>query len=379
MLERNSFLMRKSIWDRFAAVPDPRVDRTKRHKLQDILVIAVCGVICGAEHWTDVEMFGKVNEAWFRTFLDLPHGIPSHDTFGRVFAVLDPDAFEAVVQAFVADLAGSSRGKHIAIDGKTLRGSFDQASAKGPLHMVSAWVHENHVAFGQRAVDAKSNEIVAIPELLKLLDVEEATVTIDAIGCQKEIAEQIIDQGGDYVLALKANQQSLYTDVQMYMDDGIANGFTGEQDFWETVEKGHGRLETRQVWTTSDVGWLQGRHDWPALGSLTAVERKRQVNGHCERKRHYFISSHPGHCAQRLGTLIRNHWSVEVQLHWSLDVCFHEDSCRVRMANAAENFSRLRRIGLMLLKQEKTGKSGIAGKRLRAGWDRDYLLKVLGI
>lgn len=371
--------MSKSIWDHFAAVPDPRVERTKRHELQDILVIGVCAVICGAEHWTDVEMFGNVNKEWFGTFLDLPNGIPSHDTFGRVFAALDPDAFEAVMQAFVADLAGSSRGKHIAIDGKTLRNSFDRARAQGPLHMVSAWVHENCVAFGQRTVDAKSNEITAIPELLKLLDVEEATVTIDAMGCQKEIAEQIVDQGGDYVLALKANQGTLYEDARMYMEDGIAHGFAGEQDFWETVEKGHGRLETRRVWTTSDVGWLQERHDWPGLGSLTAIERERQVNGQCERKRHYFISSHPGHCAQRLGTLIRQHWSVEVQLHWSLDVSFHEDASRVRVANAAENFSRLRRIALMLLKQEKTAKGGIAAKRLRAGWDRDYLLKVLGI
>jgi len=371
--------MSKSIWDHFAAVPDPRVERTKRHELQDILVIGVCAVICGAEHWTDVEMFGNVNKEWFGTFLDLPNGIPSHDTFGRVFAALDPDAFEAVMQAFVADLAGSSRGKHIAIDGKTLRNSFDRARAQGPLHMVSAWVHENCVAFGQRTVDAKSNEITAIPELLKLLDVEEATVTIDAMGCQKEIAEQIVDQGGDYVLALKANQGTLYEDARMYMEDGIAHGFAGEQDFWETVEKGHGRLETRRVWTTSDVGWLQERHDWPGLGSLTAIERERQVNGQCERKRHYFISSHPGHCAQRLGTLIRQHWSVEVQLHWSLDVSFHEDASRVRVANAAENFSRLRRIALMLLKQEKTAKGGVAAKRLRAGWDRDYLLKVLGI
>jgi len=371
--------MSKSIWDHFAAVPDPRVERTKRHELQDILVIGVCAVICGAEHWTDVEMFGNVNEAWFGTFLDLPNGIPSHDTFGRVFAALDPDAFEAVMQAFVADLAGSSRGKHIAIDGKTLRNSFDRARAQGPLHMVSAWVHENSVAFGQRAVDAKSNEITAIPELLKLLDLEEATVTIDAMGCQKEIAEQIVDQGGDYVLALKANQGTLYEDARMYLEDGIAQGFAGEQDFWETVERGHGRPETRRVWTTSDVGWLQERHDWPGLGSLTAIERERQVNGQCERKRHYFISSHPGHCAQRLGTVIRQHWSVEVQLHWSLDVSFHEDGSRVRVANAAENFSRLRRIALMLLKQEKTAKSGIAAKRLRAGWDRDYLLKVLGI
>ena len=371
--------MRKSIWDHFAAVPDPRVERTKRYQLQDILVIAICAVICGAEHWTDIEMFGKVNEQWLRTFLDLPDDIPSHDTFGRVFAALDPEAFEAAVRAFVADLAGSSRGKHIAIDGKTLRNSFDRAGAKGPLHMVSAWVHENHVAFGQLTVDAKSNEITAIPELLKLLEVEEATVTIDAIGCQREIAAQIVAQGGDYVLALKANQGTLYEDVQMYMEDSIAQGFAGEQDFCKTVEKGHGRLETRRVWTTSEVAWLQDRHDWPALGSLTAIERERQINGQCERKRHYFISSHPGHCAQRLGTLIRQHWSVEVQLHWSLDVSFHEDGSRVRRGNAAENLSRLRRIALMLLRQEKTAKGGIAAKRLRAGWDRDYLLKVLGI
>ena len=283
------------------------------------------------------------------------------------------------MRAFVGDLAGSSQGKHLAIDGKTLRHSFDRASAQAPVHMVSAWAYEDHVAFGQVAVEAQSNEITAIPELLKLLDLTGATVTIDAIGCQKDIARQITDRKGHYVLALKVNQQGLYQDVQMCMDDGIGHGFPGVHDFYETVEKGHGRLEVRRVWTTSAVEWLQKRHDWPALASLTAVERERHLPDRCERERHYFLSSHPGHCAQRLGTLIRNHWSVEVQLHWSLDVCFHEDDSRVRIANAAENFSRLRRIALMLLKQEKTAKTGIAGKRLRAGWDREYLLKVLGI
>ncbi len=371
--------MKKSIWDHFAIIRDPRVERTKKHKLQDILVLAVCAVLCGAEHWTHIEAFGKIHEAWFRTFLDLPHGIPSHDTFGRVFAALDPEAFEAALRALVGELAGGSRGKHIALDGKTLRHSFDRASAKAAVHMVSAWVHEDHVAFGQRAVEAKSNEITAIPELLQLLDLTEATVTIDAMGCQKEIARQIVEGKGHYVLNLKANQQSLYEDVQMYLDDGITQGFTGEHDFYETVEKGHGRLEIRRVWTSGEVQWLQERHDWPALGSLTVIERERHLPDRCERKRHYFLSSHPGHSAQRLGTLIRQHWSVEAQLHWSLDVCFHEDSSRVRMANAAENFSRVRRIALMLLKQEKTAKTGLAGKRLRAGWDRDYLLKVLGI
>jgi predicted transposase YbfD/YdcC len=372
-------LNNKSIWEHFAILRDPRVERTKKHKLQDIVVIAVCAAICGAEHWTHIETFGKVHESWFRTFLDLPNGIPSHDTFGRVFAALDPEAFEAAVQAFVADLVGSSRGKHIAIDGKTLRHSFDRASAKAAVHMVSAWAYEDHVAFGQLAVEAKSNEITAIPELLQMLDLTEATVTIDAMGCQKEIARQVVERGGDYVLNLKANQPSLYEDVHMYLEDGIAHGFRGVHDTWETVEKGHGRLEIRRVWTSGEVAWLQTRHDWPALRSVTAVERERQLPDRCERERHYFLSSPPGHCAQRLGTLIRQHWSVEAQLHWSLDVCFHEDASRVRMANAAENFSRVRRIALMLLKQEKTAKTGIAGKRLRAGWDRDYLLKVLGI
>jgi predicted transposase YbfD/YdcC len=372
-------LKKESIWEHFAVIRDPRVERTKKHKLQDIVVIAVCATICGAEHWTHIETFGKVHEAWFRTFLGLPHGIPSHDTFGRVFAALDPEAFEAAMRAFVADLAGSSRGKHLAIDGKTLRRSFDHASAKAAVHMVSAWAYEDHVAFGQLAVEAKSNEITAIPELLQMLDLTGATVTIDAMGCQKEIAGKIVERGGDYVLNLKANQPSLYEDVQMYLEDGIAHGFRGVHDTWETVEKGHGRLEIRRVWTSSEVSWLSSRHDWPALGSLTAVERERHLPDRCERERHYFLSSHPGHCAQRLGTLIRQHWSVEAQLHWSLDVCFHEDASRVRRANAAENFSRVRRIALMLLKQEKTAKTGIAGKRLRAGWDRDYLLKVLGI
>ena len=372
-------MKKESIWAHFTLIPDPRVDRTKKHNLQDILVIAVCAVICGAEHWTHIETFGKIHEAWFRTFLDLPNGIPSHDTFGRVFAALDPDAFEAAVRAFVEALAGSSQGKHLAIDGKTLRHSFDRASAKAAVHMVSAWAYEDHVVFGQLAVDAQSNEITAIPELLKLLDLTGATVTIDAVGCQRDIAGQISERGGDYVLSLKANQPSLYDDVRLYLDEAIADGFTGEHDFYETVEKGHGRLEIRRVWTTSDVEGLQARHDWPALGSLIAVERERHINGECERKRHYFVSSHPGHCAQKLGTLIRQHWSVEAQLHWSLDVCFHEDASRVRSANAAENFSRRRRIALMLLKQEKTAKTGIAGKRLRAGWDRDYLLKVLNL
>ena len=371
--------MSTSILEHFAVIPDPRVERTRKHKLGDILAIAVCAVICGAECWTHIAEFGRANEAWFRSFLDLAHGIPSHDTFGRVFAALDPEAFERALRAWIADLAGSSRGKHIAIDGKTLRRSFDRANAQAALHVVSAWVHENHVSFGQLAVEDKSNEITAIPKLLDLLQLTEATVTIDAIGCQKDIAHRIVAQDGHYVLALKANQGQLYEDVKLYMDDAIANGFAGEHDRYETTEKGHGRLDIRRTWCSSEVAWLQARHDWPGLASLTAVEREYCLRGQRKLERRYFLSSHSGRCAQRLGTLIRNHWRVEAQLHWLLDVCFHEDASRVRIANAAENLSRVRRIALMLLKQETTAQVGVAGKRLKAGWDRNYLLKVLNI
>lgn len=368
-----------SIWEHFAVIPDPRMERTKKHKLQDIFALVVCAVICGAEHWTHIEEFGKANEEWFRTFLELPHGVPSHDTFGRVFAALDPDGFERAFQAWVHDLAGSSSGKHISIDGKTLRRSFDRASSKAAIHMVSAWVYENHAVFGQVSVDDKSNEITAIPRLLGMLQLRQATVTIDAMGCQREISRQIVDKQGHYVLGLKANQQALYEDVKMYLDDSVRQGFSGEHDYYETCEKGHGRIETRRTWTSSEVGWLQGRHSWPGLSSIAAVECERDIEGQRTLERRYFISSHSGRCAQRLGVLIRNHWRVEAQLHWSLDVCFDEDGSRVRVDNAAENLSRVRRIAFMLLKQEKTAKVGVKGRRLMAGWDRNYLLKVLRI
>jgi len=228
-------------------------------------------------------------------------------------------------------------------------------------------------------VDDKSNEITAIPRLLEMLQLKQATVTIDAMGCQRAISEQIVDKQGHYVLGLKANQQALYEDVKMYLDDCVRQGFAGEHDYYETCEKGHGRVETRRTWTTSEVGWLQGRHSWPGLSSIVAVECERDIEGQRSVERRYFISSHSGRCAQRLGVLIRNHWRVEAQLHWSLDVCFDEDRSRVRLDNAAENLSRVRRIALMLLKQEKTAKVGVKGKRLKAGWDRNYLLKVLRI
>ncbi len=363
----------------FRDMPDPRMVGKISHKLHDILVITVCAVVCGLEHWTQIEDFGKAHEAWFRTFLDLPNGIPSHDTFGKVLAALDPDTFERRIQLWIHALLGShTEGKHIAIDGKTLRRSFDHASGQAAIHMINAYVHENHAVFGQLKVDDKSNEITAIPSLLEMLQLQDATVTIDAMGCQRDIAQKIIDRGGHYVLALKGNQSALQDDVQAFMDDRIARGVPQNGDYYETVEKSHGRIEIRRCWTCWQVDWLLGRHHWPGLACMAVVECTRMVNGRTSTERRYFISSHTGRQAQKLAVLIRHHWRVENQLHWTLDVSFNEDQCRVRIENAAENLARIRRISLILLKQEKSCKLGIKSKRAKAGYDRDYLLTLLG-
>ncbi len=372
--------MAASIWEHFSVIPDPRVDRTKLHKLEDILVIVLCAVICGAETWVDIVDFAKAKEAWLRTFLELPHGIPSHDTFGRVFAALDVRAFEQAFQSWIFDLAGPSEGKLIALDGKTIRRSLDRASGRAAIHLVSAWVHENHAVFGQLAVEGKSNEITAIPKLLEMLNLRKATVTIDAMGCQKDIAQKVVDRGGQYVLAVKANQGTLHEDIRLFLDDAIEHDFQGlEHDSYEQTEKGHGRLETRTCWTTHQIEWLRQRHDWPGLQSIAVVDRRRQIGPEVTTERRYFISSLPGRTAQRIGQAVRNHWSVENGLHWSLDLCFGEDQSRARIGNAAENLSRVRRLALTLLKQETTAKVGIKAKRLLAGWDEKYLLRVLRI
>jgi len=363
----------------FRDMPDPRMVGKIAHKLHDMLAITVCAVIGGLEHWTQIEDFAIANESWFRTFLDLPNGIPSHDTFGKVLATLDPEAFEQRIQQWIHALVGSNtEGKHIAIDGKTLRRSFDRASRKMAVHMVSAYVHENHAVFGQLKVDDKTNEITVIPKLLEMLQLKDATVTIDAMGCQRDIAQKIVDRGGHYVLALKGNQSTLQEDTQTFMDDLVARRAARHCDYYETVEKSHGRIETRKCWSCWNVDWLIQRHQWPGLSSMVAVEATRTLNGKTSTERRYFISSHSGKQAQKLATLIRNHWRVENQLHWTLDVSFNEDQCRVRIANAAENLARIRRISLLLLKNEKTCKLGIKSKRAKAGYDRSYLLRLLG-
>lgn len=367
-----------NLLDYLTIVPDPRVQRTRKHELSEILFIALAAVICGAECWTQVEEFGKAARPWLETFLRLPHGIPSHDTFGRVFAALDPDALEAALQAFVRDFAGDSAGKQIAIDGKTLRRSFDRAAEQNAIHMVTAWVYENHAAFGQIKVDDKSNEITALPQLLRLLNLEEATVTIDAMGCQKDIAKQIINAGGDYVLALKGNQSTLHEQVREFFDDVLVRGFEAPLETCRTVEKDHGRIEERTVWLSRDVDWLYNAQEWEELTGIIAIESQRTIGGETTTERRHYICS--GQATVRdLAQFIRRHWSVENELHWQLDVGFREDLSRVRVKNAAENLARIRRLALSILKQDKTAKVGIQGKRLKAAWDHQYLLRLLRI
>lgn len=368
-----------NLLDYFAIVPDPRVERTRKHPLPEILFIALTAVICGAEGWTQAEAFAEANEAWLKTFLVLPNGVPSHDTFGRVFAAVDPDALEQALLAFVRDFAGDSAGKHIAIDGKTLRRSFDRAAEKSAIHMVTAWVHENCASFGQIKVDDKSNEITAIPELLKLLNLTGATVTIDAMGCQKEIAKEIVQGGGDYVLALKGNQGTLHDEVSEFFDDVLVRGLDAPLDTHTTVEKNHGRIEKRTVRLSSQVDWLRDCTQWAGLSGIAAVESQRTINGQTSTERRHYICSGTANTAQTLGQSIRRHWSVENELHWVLDVEFREDSCRTRVGNAAENLARMRRVALTILKRDKNAKVGIHGKRLKAAWDRNYLVKLLTI
>lgn len=375
--------MANSIQQHFAGLPDPRRAQGTRHRLSDMIVIAVCAVICCADSWSDVADFGRAKLKWFRTFLDLPHGIPCVDTFERVFSRIDPDAFERCFMSWAESLAGSSRGKLVAIDGKKIRRSFAHAwDHSTATHLVSAFVHENATVLGQLSVDCKENEIVAIPKLLELLDLTGATVTIDAMGCQTQIAEKIVQNGGDYVLAVKENQPALHDALKRHLDEMILENFTGvRHGFVKTVDGDHGRIETRRVWVTDQLDdWLDEsqRSRWAGLRSVAVVEGQREVPAKSTSiERRYFISSLAGADASRMAACVRGHWSVENKLHWVLDVSFAEDQARQRKDHSAENFSRLRRIALNLLRREKTRRRGIKGKRLNAAWDHDYLLKLL--
>jgi len=350
---------------------DPRGHNT-RHLLHDILLIALCALISGADSWTQVAEYGRSKLDWLKEFLELPNGIPSHDTFGRLFAQLDPQGFHDFFTRWVQELSESLQGKTIAIDGKTLRGSRDQANGKSAIHLVSAWASDIRLVLGQLKTADKSNEITAIPELIKILDLRGATITIDAMGCQKKITQTIINAAADYVIQVKDNQKGLHDDIALFFQ-GPANG---PFDTCETVDGGHGRIETRRYFTTNDIGWLPEKNDWPGLNTICMAVREREVKGKSSTETSYFISSLDNQ-APTIAKAIREHWGIENGLHWCLDIAFREDHCRVRKDHGPENLAILRHLATNMLKRETSLKGGMQTKRLKAAWDHGYLLKVL--
>lgn len=359
-------------------IADPRMDRRKEHSLHDVLMIAILAMLCGAETFVDFEDFGNAKKEWLEGFLALPNGIPSHDTFGRVFCAMNNKLFAESFRNWTEGLRKKISGEIVAIDGKTLRRSHDKSRGKSAIHMVSAWGRENGLVLGQIKVDEKSNEITAIPQLLRTLELADCIVTIDAMGTQKEIAREIREADADYVLALKGNHETALEEVSSFLLDAKDKGFKGvSHDFLETVEKDHGRIETRRYWISEEIGWFQDRSLWEGLKSFGMVESLRDINGVVTREVRFFLSSLAGD-AKNFARAVRGHWSVENTLHWSLDVCFAEDACRIRAGYAAENMAILRHMTINVLKNDTTKKRGIKGKQKNAAWDHSYLLSLLG-
>jgi predicted transposase YbfD/YdcC len=366
-----------SIWAYFSELPDPRRTQGRRHKLSDILAISLCAVLCGADDFTEIEEFGETREAWLRGFLELPHGIPSHDTFGRVFAALDPAAFGRCFMSWVRGVAELSEGAIVAIDGKAVRRSYDAAADCPAIKLVSAWAREHRLTLGQVKVAEGSNEIRAVPELLRVLALKGCVVTADALNCQKETAAAVRRHGADYVLALKGNHGGLHERVEQFLSsvrEGRTHGFTvGEH---RSVEKEHGRIEERRFWQVTAPDDLTASGQWDGLRTVGLCEAVRELEGEVSLNRRYYLSSLPVD-AVKFAEAARGHWAVENSCHWVLDVVFREDNSRVRVGQAAENFATVRRIVNNLLQQERSVKRGVKAKRLKAALDENYLLKVL--
>ena len=361
----------------FETLEDPRTSYLVEHSLFDIVALTICAVICGAETWEGIEAYGHSKLDWLKTFLKLPNGLPSHDTIARVFSLLDPTQLQTCFIRWVQSIAKLSLGEVVAIDGKSARHSYDTDNGKGMIHMVSAWASANQLVLGQVKVSDKSNEITAIPKLLNILDVEGCIVTIDAMGTQREIAQQIIEQKADYVLSLKGNQGDLHEDVQQLFEWAHTTQFKNiEHEAYQTIDKGHGRIEIRRYWLMGAVEQLEKAHQWKGLKRIGMVESERRISGKItQREQRYYLVSIDGGI-ERFAHATRGHWGIENQLHWSLDVVFHEDDSRIRKGHAPENMTVIRKIALNLLAKEAS-KGSKKTKRLKAGWDNDFLIRVL--
>lgn len=366
-----------SLLTHFEPLEDPRTAYLVEHPLLDIMALTICAVICGAESWKDIEAYGHSKSEWLKTFLSLPNGIPSHDTIARVFALLEPTQLQRCFVSWVKSIAELSLGEVVSLDGKSARRSYDKGAGKGAIHMVSAWASENQLVLGQVKVEGKSNEITAIPKLLSILDVSGCLVTIDAMGAQTEIAKQIIDQGADYVLSLKGNQGHLHQDVEQLFDWATKTDFKDiEHEAYQTIDKGHGRIEIRRYWLLANVEYLEDAQRWEGLKRVGMIESERRIDGQpTTTERRYYLVSLDGD-VERFAYASRGHWGIENKLHWSLDVVFHEDDSRIRKGHAPENMTVIRKIALNLLAQESS-KGSKKGKRLKAGWDNDFLIRVL--
>ncbi len=367
---------RVRIADHFSELTDPR-KRKVTHSLINVITIAICAVVAGADDFVAIADYGRKKKAWLAEFLDLKGGIPSHDRFNAILAALQPAEFEKCLLSWIMSLHEVTAGQIIAIDGKTLRRSYDTASGKSAIHMVSAWATANQISLGQVVTNEKSNEITAIPDLLEMLEIQGCLVTIDALGCQVDIAQKILDREADYVLAVKGNQRTLHENIQRFFAEHVEDNFSRVQaKQHQTSERGHGREEDRSYVVCPVPEEMYGIQRWPKLKALGMVIHDTLREGKCHTEIRYYILSKKL-SAKRFAEAVRGHWSIENRLHWQLDVTFGEDQCRLRKGHADANFSILRRTALSLLKNNKTLKLGIKNKRLSAGWDNDYLQQVI--